>query len=120
MHLEEGHKNDARDGTSLLWGQAERAGAFQSGKEKALGRTDISFRRSKWGDKKKGDRLFTRVCCDRTRGNGFKIKQRFGLGVKKKDNMINVVRHRNKLPTEMVDATFLETFKVKMDGELST
>ena len=40
--------------------------------------------------------------------------------MKKKDNMINVVRHRNKLPTEMVDATFLETFKVKMDGELST
>ena len=33
---EEGHKNDLRDGTPLLQGQAERAGAFQPGKEKAV------------------------------------------------------------------------------------
>jgi len=35
---EEGHKNDPRDGTALLWGQAERAGAVQPGEEKALRR----------------------------------------------------------------------------------
>ena len=33
MHPEEGHKNDPRDETPLLQGQAERAGA---GEEKAL------------------------------------------------------------------------------------
>ena len=33
----EGHKNDLRVGTSLLWGQAGRAGAVQPGEEKALG-----------------------------------------------------------------------------------
>ena len=32
---EEGHNNDQRAGTPLLWGKAERAGAVQPGKEKA-------------------------------------------------------------------------------------
>ena len=31
MHPEEGHKSDPRDGTPLLQGQAERAGAVQPG-----------------------------------------------------------------------------------------
>jgi len=35
---EEGHKNDLRDGTPLLQGQAERVGAVQPGEEKAVGR----------------------------------------------------------------------------------
>ena len=34
-HPEEGHKNDPRDGTPLLRGQVERAGAVQHGEEKA-------------------------------------------------------------------------------------
>jgi len=34
---EEGHEDDQRAGAPLLKGQAERAGALQPGKEKALG-----------------------------------------------------------------------------------
>ena len=34
--LEKDHKNDPRDGTPLLRGQAERAGAVQLGEEKSL------------------------------------------------------------------------------------
>jgi len=37
VHPEESHKNDPSDGTPLLEGQAERAGALQPGEEKALG-----------------------------------------------------------------------------------
>ena len=40
MHPEERHKNDPRDATPLLQGQAERAGAVQCGEWKALGRPE--------------------------------------------------------------------------------
>ena len=35
---EEGHKNDQKDGTPPLWGEAERFGAVQPGEEQAPGR----------------------------------------------------------------------------------
>ena len=46
---EEGHKSDPRDGTPLLQGQAERAGAVQLGEEKAPGVPDSSLSISKGG-----------------------------------------------------------------------
>mgnify|MGYP001855578976 CR=1 FL=1 len=36
VHPEKGHKNDPQNGTPLLQGQAERAGAVQPGEEKAV------------------------------------------------------------------------------------
>ena len=44
---EEEHKSDSRDGTPLLRGQAEGAGAVQPGEDKALGRPDSSLLVSK-------------------------------------------------------------------------
>ncbi|XP_042683179.1 protein THEMIS isoform X2 [Centrocercus urophasianus] len=46
---EEYHKNDPRDGTTLLRGQAERAGVVRRGEEKALERPENGFSVSKGG-----------------------------------------------------------------------
>ena len=40
---EKGHKNDPRNGTPLLRGEAERAGDVQPGEEEAVGRSESSL-----------------------------------------------------------------------------
>ncbi|KAF4797868.1 hypothetical protein TURU_070058 [Turdus rufiventris] len=71
--------------------------------------------------KKDGKALFTRVCSDRTRGNGFKQKDsRFRLDTRKKFFTVRVVRHWHRLSKEGVDAPALEVFKARLDGALSS
>jgi len=80
----------------------------------------VVFQYLKEAYKKYGDKPFSRACCDRTRGNGFKLKEdRFGLDIRKNFFTVRVVKHRHRLPREVVDAPSLESLKVRLDGALS-
>jgi len=89
-------------------------------KRRLEGDIRAAFQYLKGAYRKDGEGLFTRACTDRTRGNGCKLKDcRFRLDIRKKFFTVRVVRHRNRLPREVVDAPSLEVFKDGLDGALS-
>ncbi|KAK4831188.1 hypothetical protein QYF61_015920 [Mycteria americana] len=96
-------------------------GLFSLEKRRLQGDLIAAFHYFKGAYKKDGVKHFSRSCCDRTRGNGFKLKEdRFRLDIKKTFFTMRVVKHWNRLPREVADAPFLETFKVRLNGALST
>ena len=89
-------------------------GLFSLEKRRLQGDLIAAFQYSKGAYKKDGDRLFIRVCYNKTRGNGLKLKEgRFRLDIRKKFFMVSVVEHWHRLLSEVVDAPSLETFKVR-------
>ena len=95
-------------------------GLFSPEKRRLHGHLTAAFQYLKGAYKKAGEGLFTRACSDRTRGNGFKLKEgRFRIDVRQMFFTMGMVRHWNRLPREFVDAPPLEVFKASLDGALS-
>ena len=96
-------------------------GLFSLEKRRLRGELIAAFQYIRGASKKDGERVFIKACSDRTRGNGFKLKEgRFTLDMRKKCFMMTVVRHWKRLPREVVDAPSLEVFKARLDGALSS
>ena len=94
---------------------------FSLEKRRLWGDLRAAFQYLTGGCTKEGDRLFSRVCWDETRRNGFKLKERrFRLDIRKKLFSLRVLRHWHRLPREMVNAPSMETFEVRLDSALST
>ena len=95
-------------------------GLFSLEKRRLWGDLIATFQYLEGAYKKDGARLFSRACYNRTRSNGFKLKEgRYRLDIRKEVFTVRVVRHWNRLPREAMEAPSLETFKAGLVRALS-
>ena len=94
---------------------------FSLEKRRLWGDLVAAFPYLKGAYKQEGSQLFTRVDNSRTKGNGWKLKERkFRLDIRGKFFTMRVVRCWHRLPREAVGAPSLEVFKARLDGALGS
>jgi len=95
-------------------------GLFSLEKRRLRGDLTAAFQYLKGAYGKDGENIYSRACCDRTRSDGFKLRESsIRLDRRKTFYMIRVVKHWNRLLGEVVEAPTLGTFKVRLDRALS-
>ena len=75
---------------------------FSLEKRRLWGDLVTAFQYLKGAYRKDGENIFNKACCDRTRSNGFKLKESgFRLDIRKKFLTMRVVKRWNGLPREV-------------------
>jgi len=83
-------------------GNYTKRGAVQLEKRRHLGDLIVVFQNLKGDCKKEGDRLLSRMCCDRTRGNSFKLKEgKFRMDIRRKFFAQRAVRRWHGCPEKL-------------------
>lgn len=93
---------------------------FSLEKGRLQGHFITAFQNLKGGYKQEGNKLFTQVGSDRTRGNCLITKEGkiYLLDVKEKFFIERTMRCWNMLPRKVVNALSMKVFKARVDGAL--
>ena len=95
-------------------------GLFSLEKRRLQGNLIAAFQYLKVAYRKAGEGLFIRAHSNEMRGNDFKLEEgKLRLQIGKKFFTVRVVRHWNRLLSEVADAPSLEAFKARLNGAVS-